>query len=101
VQSDRVAEFMSTFAQSKPDPDFFKVLDIARRIAGTGSLGVARFVILVQGKGSPEGNYLLDLKYASPSCLAVHLEPKQPHWPSVSLNCSGAARPWPWLSCKR
>ena len=55
-------------------------LDVARRIAGTGSLGVERFVLLVEGKGSPDANYLLDLKQALPSTLAPHLEARQPRW---------------------
>ena len=66
-----------------PDPKFFEVLDIGRRIAGTGSLGVERFVVLVEGKGSPDGNYLLDIKEAKPSALAPHLARlgiRQPIW---------------------
>jgi uncharacterized protein (DUF2252 family) len=37
-------------------------------------------MILVEGKGSPDGNYLLDLKESLPSALAPHLKAKQPHW---------------------
>jgi uncharacterized protein (DUF2252 family) len=61
-------------------PEFFKVLDVARRIAGTGSLGVERYVVLVEGKGFPAGNYLLDLKLASPSSLEERVKVKQPRW---------------------
>jgi uncharacterized protein (DUF2252 family) len=83
-QKKLVTEFMDTFASAQPDPKFYKVLDIGRRIAGTGSLGVERFVVLVEGKGSPDGNYLLDIKEAKPSALAPHLARlgiKQPDWP--------------------
>ncbi len=79
-----VTEFMDGFAGTQPDPVFFTVLDIGRRIAGTGSLGVERFVVLVKGKGSPDGNYLLDIKEAIPSAMAPHLARmriKQPTWP--------------------
>jgi uncharacterized protein (DUF2252 family) len=41
---------------------------------------VERFVLLVEGKGSPDANYLLDLKQALPSALAPHLETRQPRW---------------------
>ncbi len=51
------------------DPEFFTILDIAARIAGTGSLGLARYLILIEGKGGPDRNYLLDLKAARPSCV--------------------------------
>jgi uncharacterized protein (DUF2252 family) len=91
-QKQRVTEFMARFAElqansqanSQTNPAFFQVLDIARRIAGTGSLGVERYVVLVEGKGSPDGNYLLDIKQALPSALAPHLARlgiAQPVWP--------------------
>jgi len=84
AQKKIVTGFMDDFASRQPSPKFFEVLDIGRRIAGTGSLGVERFVVLVEGKGSPDGNYLLDIKEAKPSALAPHLARlgiKQPTWP--------------------
>lgn len=80
AQRNKVMAFMADFAQAQSNPGFYKVLDVARRIAGTGSLGVDRYAILVQGKGSPDGNYLLDLKEALPSSLAPYLKVKQPKW---------------------
>ena len=77
-----VKDFMATFAGSQPNPTFYKVLDVARRIAGTGSLGVERYAILAEGKGSPNNNYFLDLKLTTPSSLVPHLKVKQPRWPS-------------------
>lgn len=56
------------------------MLDVARRIAGTGSLGVERYAILVRGKGSLDGNYLLDLKLVCPSSLSPYIEIEQPKW---------------------
>ena len=82
AQRAKVATFMAEFARSQDEPGFFEVLDVARRIAGTGSLGQERYVILVQGKGSPEGNYLLDLKEAQPSSLVPLLKAAQPRWPT-------------------
>jgi uncharacterized protein (DUF2252 family) len=81
-QRERVISFLAGFAERQPDPKFFRVLDVARRIAGTGSLGLERYVILVEGKGSPDRNYLLDLKEALPSSLTPHLKKKQPQWKS-------------------
>lgn len=43
----------------------FTILDVAHRIAGTGSLGVERYAVLIEGKGSPDSNYILDLKEAT------------------------------------
>ena len=72
-QRAKVTSFMHAFAAEQPNPAFYKVLDVARRIAGTGSLGVDRYVMLVEGKGSPDTNYLLDLKQALPCSLAPYL----------------------------
>lgn len=83
AQKNLVSGFMGQFAATQSNPKFFEVLDIACRIAGTGSLGVERFVVLVEGKGSPDGNYLLDIKEAKPSAMAPHLARlgiRQPSW---------------------
>jgi uncharacterized protein (DUF2252 family) len=83
AQKASVTGFMDSFAATQVNPAFFQVLDIGRRIAGTGSLGVLRFVVLVEGKGSPDGNYLLDIKEARPSAMLPRLDRlgiRQPAW---------------------
>ena len=82
AQRKAVVDFMTRFSKTQSQPEFFKVQDVARRVAGTGSLGVQRFVILVAGKGSTNGHYLLDLKQALPSSVASHLRSLQPQWRS-------------------
>jgi len=79
---DRVKRFMRTFAASRPNPKFFRMLDVARRIAGTGSLGLERYTILVEGRGTVAGHFLLDLKFAAPSALAPYITQPQPRWKS-------------------
>ncbi|MGD9903620.1 MAG: DUF2252 domain-containing protein [Vicinamibacterales bacterium] len=64
------------------DAKFFTVLDVARRIAGNGSLGQDRYVVLVRGRGHPDGNFLFDLKAAPRSSLAGHTPLTQPRWPN-------------------
>jgi uncharacterized protein (DUF2252 family) len=61
---------------------FFKLLDAARRVAGNGSLGLSRYVLLVQGRGAPDGHFALDLKFAAPSAAAEWLQTPQPNWPN-------------------
>ncbi|HXC05213.1 MAG TPA: DUF2252 domain-containing protein [Bacteroidia bacterium] len=78
---EKLIHFMDVWRGSRNDRKFFKVLDVAVRIAGTGSLGVERYVILVWGNG-PGEHYLLDLKTASPSCITPHITIKQPFWSS-------------------
>lgn len=86
AQRDAVAGFMAGFAKAQPEPDRFKLFDVARRIAGLGSLGTERFVVLVQGAGGAAGASLLDLKGAQPSSLLPHLAglpgAVQPRWPN-------------------
>jgi uncharacterized protein (DUF2252 family) len=65
------------------DRDFFRERDIAFRIAGMGSLGVNRYVVLVRGKGDPDRNALIDFKCAAPSSAAAALpQYAQPSWDS-------------------
>lgn len=61
---------------------FFRLLDVARRVAGLGSLGHERWVALVEGDGSPEGNRLIDLKYEPGSVVARCSPATQPKWKS-------------------
>lgn len=75
-----VKTFVADFAVRQPVPRFFEVLDVARRIAGNGSLGVDRYIVLVHGKGSPDGNYLLDLKQALPASPLPRVPLRQPAW---------------------
>lgn len=63
-------------------PHFFHVHDVARRVAGVGSLGARRYIVVVEGKGSPARNVLLDLKEALPGVTGRHVAPPQPLWES-------------------
>src|SRR5258708_9983687 len=74
--------------------DFFRVLDVAHRLAGTGSIGVNRYVILVEGRGSPNGNFLLDLKEARRSSLLPYLKTKQPKWARHAERVVEVQRPF-------
>ena len=78
----RAVELVETYAASQKEKKFFDVIDVAHRIAGAGSLGVDRYIVLVKGKGSPDENYLLDVKQSLPSSLAKHISISQPDWPS-------------------
>ena len=61
-------------------PDFYKVIDIANRATGTGSIGIERHLVLVAGKGKPDGYYLLDIKEANEPTGLRFLSLKQPNW---------------------
>ena len=78
----RINTLLKRFAAASGKPAFYRLLDAARRVAGNGSLGVERYVLLVEGHGSPDNNYLLDLKLAVPSALAPAVRLTQPKWAS-------------------
>lgn len=70
-QRTRLKAFIEGFGAARGERRFYRFLDAARRVAGKGSLGLERYALLVEGKGSPRGNYLLDLKLAVPSALRL------------------------------
>lgn len=79
----RIIGLMDNWRAEQSNPEFYRVLDIAHREAGTGSLGLENYVLLVEGKGSPDNNYLLALKQAVPSSLSPYLQGSaQPAWSS-------------------
>jgi len=82
AQRKRVTRELDKFAESQPDPNFFKVIDVARRVAGLGSLGLERYIVLVRGDGGRDGNALLDAKEGAPSSLASAEKLRQPAWRS-------------------
>jgi len=86
AQHSAIKNLIADWAAMQPEPDFFKVLDVAGRIAGTASLGIGRYVLLIEGKGSPHQNYLLDLKQARRSSLAPYLRQPQPQWVSEAAR---------------
>jgi uncharacterized protein (DUF2252 family) len=69
---------LKQFAESQEHPEFFDVIDVVGRIAGTGSLGLERYTVLVKGNSSSNDNfienYLLDLKLAVKPSLLMFLE---------------------------
>ena len=79
-KKEEVIGHINKWALQRHDVDFYRIHDIAFRIAGTSSLGMERYVILVEGLGGPDGAFLLDLKETAPSCAAKYVPSKQPKW---------------------
>lgn len=73
-------EFVESIARTDGDAGFYTPIDVAARIAGVGSLGIRRYVVLVRGHGGEDGRVLLDIKQVGPSCMASHLRVRQPAW---------------------
>lgn len=64
----------------------FKVLDAAFRIAGTGSIGVKRYVFLLQSTLNTKKFFLLDMKQAKPSSLHPYITVQQPAWENDAVR---------------
>jgi uncharacterized protein (DUF2252 family) len=75
----QVKESVNDFLKEKYG--FLKVKDVAFRIAGTGSLGVKRYVLLAWDLRQDKWR-LLDVKQALPSSLAPYVHGSQPQWSS-------------------
>jgi len=79
-EKEEVTKHINKWAKGTINPSFYKVKDVTFRIAGTSSLGLKRYVILVEGRGKPDGYFLLDLKETLPSCLEKNIKTPQPKW---------------------
>ena len=60
----------------------YQVRDAAFRIAGTGGLGVKRYLFLIRNIKDPKKHLLIDMKQALPSSLAAWSAITQPAWES-------------------
>jgi uncharacterized protein (DUF2252 family) len=58
----------------------FRVIDAGFRIAGTGSLGVKRYLFLLERLHGERKYLMLDMKQALPSSLQAHITVQQPTW---------------------
>jgi uncharacterized protein (DUF2252 family) len=72
---------MESWSKKRKATSFFNIKDVALRMAGTSSLGLKRYVVLIEGKGGVYGNYLLEIKETRPSCLKKFVR-IQPEWNS-------------------
>lgn len=73
--------------EARPHPAGFEVIDLAFRVAGTGSLGSLRIAVLTRGKDERSGAWLFDMKEerdAAPGILV-----RQPKLPPAERVKSG------------
>jgi uncharacterized protein (DUF2252 family) len=91
-QRARLTAFIGAFGAAQGARRFYRLIDAARRVAGKGSLGLERYVLLVEGKGGPRGHYLLDLKFASPPAVRARTLPRQPAWTTEAQRVVVAQR---------
>lgn len=89
----RVEQMVAAVGATVHDQEYFSAIDVARRASGIGSLGIPRFIALVEGRGSPDRNVLLTIKAARPSSLPTGgLSAVQPEWPSEATRIASVQR---------
>lgn len=81
VRKEQLLSFFKDWFAKTPGMEKFQAVDAGYRIAGTGSVGLQRYVLLVQEPAS--GKYrLLDVKEATPSSVLPYVKTTQPGWNS-------------------
>ncbi len=97
AQREAIAASFKTWAAQQKKPKFFRLLDVAYRVAGTGSLGLERYILLVEGEDSAN-NYLLDLKVGWTSSLQPYLLLPQPQWETQAERIVAVQQRVQWAS---
>ncbi|MBU67426.1 MAG: succinate-semialdehyde dehydrogenase [Cupriavidus sp.] len=82
AQRERAARILALYSKSSQNGHRFVVEDVARRVAGVGSLGLERYVVLAHEAGDPSARRLIDIKRAAPSAWVAMHRHGQPHWNS-------------------
>lgn len=73
------SEILAQKLSQHADFNSYKILDIVGRIAGTGSLGLPRYLVLLHSKEKND-TFILDLKTARASALEKYTKIEQPKW---------------------
>lgn len=83
VGRERATAILKIQAKVADNPDEpFKLLDVAGRVAGLGSMGVERYILLVESDNWPEGYAILELKERLRSGLEPYV--KQTKWSNTA-----------------
>ena len=80
-QRDRAAHIVSLYSKQEHHGHRFVAEDAARRVAGVGSLGLERYVVLAHEMRELTSKRLIDVKRAAPSAWST-MQRHQPHWSS-------------------
>lgn len=72
--------FQSWFSKHHIRHKQYKVTDAGYRIAGTGSIGVKRYCLLMENEKEPKKKMIIDMKQVVPSEVLAHARLAQPKW---------------------
>ena len=74
-----IIKIVNQWLMAKEGPRKWKAMDVVFRIAGTGSIGIDRYIVLIQNNVTQK-KIMLDLKRALPSSLEIINSIQQPIW---------------------
>jgi uncharacterized protein (DUF2252 family) len=81
-----LSAFAHTWMRNSAHQRHFNVIDAGFRIAGTGSVGLKRYLFLLERANGARKYLLLDMKHSQPAVLQSLLSVKQPAWPSEAAR---------------
>jgi len=85
LKKDLSAHVKHWLKTDEDSPYNYKVIDAVFRLAGTGSIGLKRYAILLKSSNKTGEKYLLvDMKQSASSSLSPYLSVKQPCWKNES-----------------
>jgi len=85
IKKDLFNHITSWLKNDGNSPYNYKVTDAVFRLAGTGSVGVKRYALLLKSLNKTGEKYLLiDMKQSTPSSLSPYINIPQPCWKSES-----------------
>jgi uncharacterized protein (DUF2252 family) len=82
LREDLILQIKNWITKSKLLVSEYKVLDVVYRVAGTGSIGLNRYMFLLQNKATRKKFLFIEMKSEMTSSLSPYIRIKQPEWPS-------------------
>ncbi len=76
----QIAQILKSWGERQSDAQFFTLLDAAHYQSGIENSDNEHYIVLMEGRGSPDTHYLLDLKVAGRSSSAAFSPCMQPQW---------------------
>ena len=80
LRREAAAHINEWIATSSDGPYNYEVKGAVFRLAGTGSIGVKRYLFLLKSTNTKNKYLLLDMKQSTPSSLLPYIKIKQPKW---------------------
>jgi uncharacterized protein (DUF2252 family) len=85
LKKDLASHVQHWLKTDEDSPYNYKVMDAVFRLAGTGSIGIKRYAILLKSSNKTGEKYLLvDMKQSTPSSVKPYVSIKQPDWTNES-----------------